>query len=124
MDEAPRTVEPPLEFESYEFVILQVPADAPEIDDEAAALLQGQHLGHFANMRDAGHLKAAGPLREQPDQRLRGICIYQVGSVEEVRALAAQDPAVRAGQLEAVVMKWYTTKGAVTFNTSPAPAPE
>jgi uncharacterized protein YciI len=113
----PRTAEPPTEFDTYELVLLCSPAEEVEIDDAPAELLQRQHLGHFANMREAGYLKVAGPLREGPDEKLRGICIYQVGSIDEARRLAELDPAVQAGHLEVVVMKWYTAKGAVNFPT-------
>jgi uncharacterized protein YciI len=113
----PRTADPPAEFDAYELVLLRRPAAGPELDVETAELLQRQHLGHFADMRDAGHLKVAGPLSEGPDDSLRGICLYHVGSVDEARRLAELDPAVRAGRLEVVVMKWYTAKGALTFAT-------
>lgn len=99
----------------YQFVLLVQPDDCPAVDDEAAERLQRQHLGHFANMRDAGHLKVAGPLADRTDERLRGICIYQVGSIERARELAELDPAVRAGQLAVEIMHWYTAKGALRF---------
>ena len=38
-----------------------------------------------------------------------------MGSLEEARRLAADDPAVKAGRLEPVVMTWYTEKGALAF---------
>lgn len=62
-----------------------------------------------------GYLKVAGPLDEQPDERWRGISLYQVGSLDEVERLAHEDPAVKAGRLDIEVMKWYCAKGAVAF---------
>jgi uncharacterized protein YciI len=112
---APRTAEPPEEFDLYELVVLRWPKGRAEIDDETAERLQGQHLGHLAEMTEAGYLKVAGPLDEQPDESLRGICIYKVGSVQEARRLAELDPAVRAGRLAIDVMSWYTEKGALLF---------
>jgi uncharacterized protein YciI len=117
-DEEPRTAEPPDEFDVYELVILRRPANAAPIDEATAELFQRQHLGHFATMKEAGHLKVAGPLENQPDQSWRGICIYQVGSLEEARRLAESDPAVRAGRFSIDVMNWYTQKGALTFSSS------
>ena len=114
-EDVPRTAEPPAEFDSYELVLLRRSAGQPEVDDATGDLIQAQHLGHFANMREAGYMKVAGPLREQADEDLRGICLYQVGSVEEARGLAESDPAVRAGHLEVEVMRWYTAKGALAF---------
>ena len=58
----------------------------PEIDEATEDLLQSQHLGHFRAMKDAGHLRVAGPLDEQPDDNWRGICLYQVGSLSEAPA--------------------------------------
>ncbi|MGN6473745.1 MAG: YciI family protein, partial [Mycobacteriales bacterium] len=85
-------------------------------------LLQAQHLGHFATMKEAGLMRVAGPLSDQPDESMRGICVYQVGSIDEARRLAESDPAVQAGLFTIDVMTWRTAKGAMTFpfsSTSP-----
>jgi uncharacterized protein len=111
-----RTAEPPDEFDVYELVILRRPVDAPDIDNATAELYQAQHLGHFATMKEAGYLKVAGPLDEQPDESWRGLCLYQVGSLVEARRLAESDPAVRAGRFSIDVMNWYTAKNALTFS--------
>jgi uncharacterized protein YciI len=113
----PRTAEPPDEFDVYELVILRRPSNAPSIDDATAELFQRQHLGHFATMKEAGYLKVAGPLENQPDESWRGICLYQVGSLDEARQLAESDPAVRAGRFSVDVMNWYTKKGALDFSS-------
>jgi uncharacterized protein YciI len=110
-----RTAEPPTEFDTYQFVLLRRPEQRPEIDDERADLLQSQHLGYLATMKEDGHMKVAGPLSDQPDDTWRGFSIYQVGSVEEARRLAELDPAVRAGHLTVDVMSWHTPKGALNF---------
>jgi uncharacterized protein YciI len=112
---APREAGPPAEFDAYELVVLRRPEHRPELDDAAAELLQRQHLGHFATMTEAGHLKVAGPLVDQPDDSWRGVCLYQVGSLHEARRLAELDPAIRAGSLRCDVMTWYTRKGALSF---------
>jgi len=109
------TSDPPSDFDVYEFVLLRRAHDAPELDDDAAELLQRQHLGYLETMKAPGYLKVAGPFDEQPDDAWRGLALYQVGSIEEVRRLAEADPAVRAGRLAVEVMHWYTKKGAVTF---------
>jgi uncharacterized protein len=113
-----RTAAPPAEFDVYELVLLRRPEVRPEIAEEEADLLQRQHLGHFANMTEAGFLKVVGPLGDQPDDSWRGVCVYQVGSLEEARRLAEMDPAVRAGQLFIEVMRWYTAKGALRSGAS------
>jgi hypothetical protein len=58
-----------------------------------------------------GYMTAAGPI--VGDDEIAGISIYRVGSVEKARALAEDDPAVRAGRYEVRAMTWYTAKGAV-----------
>ncbi len=111
----PRTATPPAEFDTYQLVILRRPAQPPEYDDDTTNLLFSQHLGHLAEMRDAGHLLAAGPLSDQPDDGLRGICLFRTGSVEKARELAVQDPAVQAGLFVVDVMTWRTPKGEIPF---------
>jgi len=61
-------------------------------------------------MARAGKPVVAGPLDDQPDPRLRGICLYRT-TLEEARRHAEQDPAVKAGE-----------KGAMTFPIADAKA--
>lgn len=119
----PPTAEPPSEFDTYELVLLYWPDGRSAIDDELADRLQAQHLGHLALMKKAGYLKVAGPFAAQPDERWRGMALYQVGSLEEVRRLAESDPAVQAGRLAIEVMAWFTEKGALGFPGSLASGP-
>lgn len=109
------TSDPPEEFDEYEVIVLIRGSRPPTLSPEAAEQLQREHLGHLNAMRDAGYLKVAGPLSDQPDEAWRGMCLYHVGSLEEALRLASQDPAVRAGHLRVAAMKWYCAKGAVTF---------
>jgi uncharacterized protein YciI len=104
-----------MDFESYAFVLLRRPADAPDLPEQELDRIQEQHLAHLAAMADAGKLVAAGPFSDQPDDSLRGLCFYATG-VEEARELAGRDPAVEAGRLAVDVMTWWTEKGAVTFH--------
>lgn len=99
------------------------PMGGPRLDEVLAEQLQAQHLGHLALMKEAGYLKVAGPFAEQPDEHWRGMALYQVGSLEEVRRLAESDPAVQAGRLEVEVMAWFTEKGALSFPGAVGPGP-
>ena len=99
----------------YQFVLLVQPDDCPAVDDETAERLQRQHLGHFANMRDAGHLKVAGTPRRPHGRAASRDLHLPGGSIERARELAELDPAVRAGQLAVEIMHWYTAKGALRF---------
>lgn len=106
---------PPMEFDTYQLVLLKRPAERAELPPERVQEIQAAHMGHLTRMALEGHLVAAGPFGDQEDERLRGLALYRVGSVEEARRLAEADPAVQAGRLEVEVMTWYTEKGAVAF---------
>ena len=102
-----------VEMERFEFVLLKRPAERAEIPDEEADRLQDLHTGHLAAMRAAGHMRLAGPFDEQRDESLRGLCLYQTGSIERARELAESDPAVVAGRMEVDVMYFYCVKGSL-----------
>jgi uncharacterized protein YciI len=104
---------PPAEFDTYQLVLLERAADAPELDDETAETIQRRHLGHFARMRAAGLMMVAGPIRG--DDAIAGISIYRAGTPERARRLAADDPAVRAGIFVPRVMGWLTAKDAARW---------
>ena len=96
-------------------VILQRPEHPREYPQDQLEEIQQAHLAHLRHLAETGKLLVAGPLDDQPDARMRGIEIFRAGSIEEAKRLAAEDPAVKAGRLEPVVMTWYTEKGALTF---------
>ena len=103
-----------MELEARAFVLLRRAPDALELDPVEAERLQEQHLAHLAAMRERGKLLVAGPFSDQPDESLRGLCIYGT-TVEEARELANEDPAVRRGRLAVEVMTWWSERGAVRF---------
>ena len=105
--------EAPFELERFEVVLLKRPASRPEIPTEEADRLQALHLEHLGAMRSAGHMLLAGPFDEQPDESLRGMCIYRTGTIERTRELAESDPGVAAGRLEVDVMYFYCPKGSL-----------
>jgi uncharacterized protein YciI len=112
---APAPAAPPIEFESYQLVLLQRPEHPREYAEDKLEEIQQAHLAHLRHLAESGKLLVAGPFDDQPDPRLRGLELFHVGSIEEARRLAEEDPAVKAGRLQAVVMTWYTEKGALTF---------
>ena len=70
--------------------------------------------GHMANIRAlwaAKKLTIAGPLGDDGD--IRGIFVFQVGSLEEAQALVATDPAVKAGRLVAEIHPWWVEQRAL-----------
>ena len=111
----PSPAVPPPNLEAYQLVILQRPEHPREYAEDKLEEIQQAHLAHIRELARSGKLLVAGPLGDQPDPRMRGIEIFRVGSLEEAKRLAAEDPAVKAGRLEPVVMTWYTEKGALAF---------
>jgi uncharacterized protein YciI len=101
-----------VELERYTFVLLRRPPNAPDYTEERLDEIQQQHLGHLQELRERGVLLLSGPLGDQPDESLRGLCVLTTG-VEETRELMAQDPAVLAGRLVADVMSWWTAPGSL-----------
>ena len=108
-----------MDFDRLTITLLVLREDAPDQSEEEAAALQDAHLAHLAGLHEAGHLVAAGPLRD-PDSHYRGLSILTVG-VEEARALAEADPAVKAGKFRVIVLPWMVPAGALHF--SPAKFP-
>ena len=74
-----------------------------------AAEIQKQHMEHIRKMADTGKLIVAGPFSGGGD--LRGMLIFHGVTVEEAKAMAAADPAVKAGRLLIEVNAWMAAKG-------------
>jgi uncharacterized protein len=83
--------------------------------------LQEAHLANIKAMWDAKKLIVAGPMGDDGDTR--GVFVFQVGSLEEAKALAASDPAVKAGRLVAEVHTWWVEKRALPAAGSYCQAP-
>lgn len=109
----------PMVFEQYQLVLLKRPAAPTDYPHERLMEIQQAHLAHMGALGEAGHLVIAGPFADQEDETLRGLALYQVGSVEEARRMAEADPAVQAGRLEVEVMTWHVEEGYMTFPKRP-----
>jgi uncharacterized protein len=107
-----------VQFDQFTIVLLILRPDAPQLDEEAAAALQDAHMAHLADLHEAGHLLAAGPLLG--NDTFRGLSILRVGP-EQARALKEQDPAVRAGRFSLKVLPWLVPAGAVSFSPTRFP---
>ncbi|MGA8890682.1 MAG: YciI family protein [Anaeromyxobacteraceae bacterium] len=110
------------EFETVQLVLLMRAPTWKKLPDDEAQALQKAHIGHLEAMGAAGKMVVAGPFGDQTNPDYRGICVYRVGSVAEAKALAEQDPAVRAGQMRVEAMTWYFGKGYMTFPKTVPPA--
>ncbi len=78
-------------------------------DSAAAAQIQNGHLAYMESLNKQGKLVMAGPFADQG--RARGVVVYRVKDLEEAKALAAEDPAVKAGRLALEAYPWMTFKG-------------
>jgi uncharacterized protein YciI len=78
-------------------------------DKAAADELQKGHLAYMAALHKQGKLVMAGPLGGNGP--MRGLVVYRVKDVAEANALAAGDPAVKAGTLTLEAYPWMTFKG-------------
>lgn len=75
----------------------------------ATAELQQAHLANIMRLAELKKLVVAGPFGD--DTPLRGIFVFRVASLDEARALAATDPAVRAGRLKIEMHPWLVPEG-------------
>jgi uncharacterized protein len=103
-----------MSLESYELVMLRRPPNPTGYDEATLDRIQAEHLAFHAALRDEGRIVTNGPLRGQPDESLRGLTFYRVGSVEAARSLAEQDPSVKAGRLVVEAMQWLCPSGTMT----------
>jgi uncharacterized protein len=106
-----------VEFDRLTIALLILRPDAPELDEQAAAALQDAHLSHLADLHEAGHLLAAGPLS---DEKYRGLSILNVDP-EQALELKQADPAVRAGRFSVKVIPWMVPAGALSFSATRFP---
>ena len=109
-----------MEFDRYTIVLLLLRPDAPALSEEKEADLQDAHMAHLADLHDAGHLLAAGPVLGAQDRELRGFSILKV-EPERARELKKQDPAVRAGKYRIEVFPWLLPAGLMTFSAGRLP---
>ena len=102
-----------MEFEQYTIALLVTPEEPPALSEDEAARLQDAHLNHLADLHEAGHLLAVGPLAD-PDGELRGLSLLCVDP-DRARELKEADPAIQAGAFLLRVLPWSVPAGAMRF---------
>jgi uncharacterized protein len=108
-----------IDLHEFQLILLRRPDRAPGYDDEALERIQREHLAFYTAMREAGHVVTNGPVRDQPDEALRGIAIFATESLARARQLANTDPAVQAGRLEVQAMSWLCRPGTMVADGIP-----
>ena len=106
-----------MQLDQFTIVLAMLRPDAPELDEEAADALQDAHMSFLADLHEAGHLLAGGPL---DDPEYRGFSIMNVGP-EQALELRGQDPAVLAGRLALRAIRWSVPGGALHFTPTRFP---
>lgn len=103
----------PMEPLQFAFLV-RGPKYTPELTPEVEKI-QRAHLTHIGDMAKAGKLVIAGPFLDGGN--LRGVFVFRCPEAE-AKALAAEDPAVKAGRLLLEFHPWMLNTAAI-----PAPAP-
>ncbi|MEK6321976.1 MAG: YciI family protein [Acidobacteriota bacterium] len=103
--------EQPLKMTTYYFAFLRrgpkwTAQRTPETDK-----LQADHMAHINSMARSGKLVIAGPFENAGDYA--GVFVFKVNSIEEAKALAESDPAVKAGRLVIDVHPWLVPQGSL-----------
>lgn len=111
-----------MQFDSYTITLLVLRPDAPELADDALTALQDEHLSHLADLHEAGHLLAAGPLLGAPDRSFRGLSIWRDEPAKVSELIGEHpDPAVAAGRFRVEVIPWMVPSGAMQFTRTRLP---
>jgi len=101
----------PWELVTYQFGFLVRGPKADQIPEADLETLQAAHLAYMAEQARVGTLIMAGPFENAGD--LRGVVVYDAGSLDEANTIAAGDPAVKAGRLAVEMHPWITARGMI-----------
>jgi len=117
-----RAADPPPEYEMttyYVAFLYRGPAWSPEDTPERARIQEG-HMANIQKMAATGKLLVAGPFTDDGD--LRGLFVFRTGTLDEAKAMAEQDPAVKAGRLRLEWHPWFAAKNIAVTAKAPTPA--
>jgi uncharacterized protein YciI len=95
----------------YLVLLKRGPAWTPEVT-AATTALQEAHMANIRRLWTEHKMVVAGPT-EDPTDTLRGIFVLEAASLDEAKALAASDPAIKAGRLAADIYPWWVEKKAL-----------
>lgn len=101
---------PQFDLDQYQFAILKRGAQWTAEQTPEVQKLQAGHMANIEKMASLGKLMAAGPMGKN-GFGLAGIFIFKASSMDEAKALAADDPAIKAGRLAMDFCTWRGPKG-------------
>jgi hypothetical protein len=90
----------------YACFLVANPAYVPG-SQASEAELTAAHIQYQLGLQEEGHAIAAGGLGNGLEERIIGLTVVRAGTLDEARALADADPAVRAGRLRVWVREWW-----------------
>ncbi len=99
---------PPFDLDTYQLGLLRKGPNSGTGTKEEAEKIQAGHMANIGKMAQSGKLVAAGPMMDNGD--LRGIFLFKA-SMDDAKALAAEDPAIKAGRLQMDIFTWMAPKG-------------
>jgi uncharacterized protein YciI len=82
------------------------PNDAKITDAKERQEIFKGHMSNIGRLADEGKLAMAGPFAD-PERKYRGLFILAVDKVEDARALAETDPAIKAGIFVVEYLPWF-----------------
>ncbi|HTM48907.1 MAG TPA: YciI family protein [Bryobacteraceae bacterium] len=101
--------EPKYEMTTYIMGLLKRGPNSSSAVSEESKRLQEGHMANIRKMGASGKLVVAGPFADNGD--LRGIFIFQNTTMDEAKAMVAEDPAVKAGRLVVEFHPWFAAAG-------------
>lgn len=94
---------------SYTLAFFIKGSNVESADDESAQRQQMAHLQYLFTLKEQNKLLLFGPLTD--DGNMRGILIFSLTDVEQVKALLNEDPHVKAGLLAYEIHPWFGIPG-------------
>jgi uncharacterized protein YciI len=107
----------PKAFDSHTVILLRWADDQPVLSEAESDELFVAHLAYLRDRMVEGVLLANGPLRDQTDERLRGLSVYAL-PLEEALAVARRDPMVLAGWFAIEGANWMLARGNARFGNT------
>jgi uncharacterized protein len=99
----------PRQMDTY-FIVFLMKGTTWTADETAELkLLQEAHLEYLYRLGQSGVLVLNGPLTD--NGQVRGLSVYKTETLEQARALAEADPAVRASRFSVEVHPWLVAAG-------------